>query len=101
MLLSIWTVESLEVMNTMTYGGLQTAQYPLSIYSGGFRRFFTFVVPLGCAAYFPVVAVLGRDDPLGSALWFQYGSPLAGVLFLLATLGVWRIGVRSYTSTGS
>ena len=96
-----YTVESLELMNTMTYGGLQTAQYPLSIYAGGFRRFFTFVVPLGCAAYFPLLPILDRPDPLGSPLWFQYAAPLAGALFVLASLGIWRLGVRSYTSTGS
>jgi ABC-2 type transport system permease protein len=96
-----YTIDSLELMNTMTYGGVQTAQYPLSIYTGAFRHFFTFVVPLGCAAYFPVVAILGRDDPLGSPLWFQCGAPLAGALFLLAALGIWRVGVRSYTSAGS
>ena len=96
-----YTVESLELMNTMTYGGLQTAQYPLSIYSGAFRHFFTFVVPLGCAAYFPVVAVLDRPDPLGTPLWFQWGAPLLCGLFLWVSLGIWRLGVRSYTSTGS
>ncbi len=98
---SFWTIESLELMNTMTYGGVQTAQYPLSIYAAPFRRFFTFVVPLACVAYFPVVAILGRDDPLGSPFWWQCTAPLAGVAFLAATLGFWRFGERHYTSTGS
>ncbi len=98
---AFWTVESLEVMNTMTYGGVQTAQYPLSIYAAPFRHFFTFVVPLACVAYFPVVAILGRDDPLGSPFWLQCTAPLAGVAFLAATLGLWRFGERHYTSTGS
>ena len=35
--LSFWTVESLEVANVLTYGGVQAAQFPLSIYSGWFR----------------------------------------------------------------
>src|SRR5262245_34838722 len=62
--LSFWTTESLEIMNTVTYGGVETAQYPLAIYQRDFRRFFTFIVPLGCVTYFPLVAVLGVDDPL-------------------------------------
>jgi len=99
--IAFWTIESLELMNTMTYGGVQTAQYPLSIYAAPFRRFFTFAVPLACVAYFPVVAILGRDDPLGSPLWLQCVAPLAGVAFLAATLGLWRFGERHYTSTGS
>lgn len=99
--MSFWTVETLELMNTLTYGGVQTAQYPLAIYAGWFRRFFTFVVPLAAIAYFPVLAILQHPDPLGSPLWFQRLSPLLGVLFLLASLAAWRFGVRHYTSTGS
>ncbi len=99
--LSFWTIESLEIVNTVTYGGVETAQYPLAIYAVWFRRFFTFVVPLAAIAYFPVVAILGREDPLGSPLWFQWTSPLLGVGFLLLTLQLWRFGLRHYSSTGS
>jgi ABC-2 type transport system permease protein len=99
--IAFWTVESLEIMNTMTYGGVQTAQYPLSIYAAPFRRFFTFAVPLACVSYFPIVGVLGRSDPLGSPYWLQCVAPLAGLLFLLLALRFWKLGERHYTSTGS
>ena len=98
---AFWTTDSLELANTMTYGGVQTAQYPLAIYGTWFRRFFTFVVPLAAIAYFPVVAILERPDPLGSPFWFQCAAPLLGPAFLLASLGLWQLGVRHYTSTGS
>ena len=96
-----WTIESLELMNTMTYGGVESAQYPLVIYGAWFRRFFTFVVPLACVCYFPIVAILDRPDPLGTPYWFQCVAPAAGIVFLLATLRVWRFGVSHYASTGS
>jgi ABC-2 type transport system permease protein len=99
--LAFWTTESLEIMNTLTYGGVETAQYPIAIYQKYFRRFFTFVVPLACVAYFPIIAILGIADPLGSPLVFQVLAPLAGVLFFLFSLLMWQIGVRHYTSTGS
>jgi len=99
--LAFWTTESLEIMNTLTYGGGETAQYPMAVYAESFRRFFTFVVPLACVAYFPVVAILGIADPLGSSLAFQVMAPLAGFIFFGATLLLWRFGVRHYTSTGS
>ncbi|MDI7276672.1 MAG: ABC-2 family transporter protein, partial [Anaerolineae bacterium] len=57
--LAFWTTESLEIVNSVTYGGVQTTQYPLAIYRDWFRRFFTFVVPLACVSYFPVVGILG------------------------------------------
>lgn len=99
--LCFWTTESLEIVNTMTYGGVQAAQYPLAVYGLWLRRLFTVIVPLACVAYFPLVAVLGRADPLGSPPWFQAISPLAGIVFLLLALWLWRFGVRRYTSTGS
>ncbi|HEX4196084.1 MAG TPA: ABC-2 family transporter protein [Caulobacteraceae bacterium] len=99
--LSFWTIEGLEVANVLTYGGVQAAQFPLSLYAPWFRGFLTFVVPLGCVAYFPVVALLGRHDPLGAPDWFLPLSPIFGVVFLAASFWAWRFGVRRYTSTGS
>ena len=99
--LAFWTTETLEIVNTVTYGGVQTTQYPLAIYRRWFQRFFIFVVPLACVSYFPVLALLGRPDPLGSPSWFQWLSPLMGPLFLAVALEVWKVGVRHYTSTGS
>jgi ABC-2 type transport system permease protein len=99
--LAFWTTETLELMNTLTYGGVEAAQYPLAIYGVWFRRFFTFVVPLAAIAYFPVLALLERDDPLGSPYWFQCTAPLLGVAFLLVCAQLWKLGVRRYPSTGS
>ena len=99
--LAFWTVESLEIVNVLTYGGVETAQYPLDIYPSWFRRFFLWVVPLGCVIYLPLVRVLGVDDPLGSSRTLQAAAPLAGLAFLGLSLGAWRVGVRHYTSTGS
>ncbi len=96
-----WTVETLEIWSSVTYGAVETAQYPLSVYKSWFRQFFTYVIPLACVAYFPIVAVLGKQDPLRSPVLLQWVSPLAGVVFLAIGLRVWRIGVRHYASTGS
>ena len=99
--ISFWTTESLEIINALTYGGVETAQYPLAIYKEGFVRFFTWVIPLGCVTYFPTVYVLGITDPLGSHPLFQALSPVAGFIFFAAATGFWTLGTRRYTSTGS
>lgn len=99
--LAFWTTESLEIMNTVTYGGVETTQYPVTIYRPWFRDIFIFVVPLATVSYFPSLAILGRDDPLGTSLLFQYLSPAFGFVFLAATLRVWQFGVGHYRSTGS
>jgi ABC-2 type transport system permease protein len=98
---AFWTTEGLEVWNAFTYGGVTMSQYPLPIYRPWFRKFFTFVIPLACVNYFPGIAILGKPDPLGAPVALQWLAPLAGPLFLLGSLAVWRIGVRHYRSTGS
>ena len=99
--LSFWTVETLELTNSLTYGGVEAARYPLTIYRPWFRRLFTYIVPLAFVTYFPGLAILGRPDPLGFPPLLQWTAPLAGMAFLLLALQVWRFGVRHYRSTGS
>lgn len=99
--LAFWTVESLEVANTLTYGGVEAAQYPLDVYARWFRDFLIFVVPLGCVSYFPVAAVLGRAERTGVPGELLRLTPVFGFAFLMLALWLWRFGVRHYTSTGN
>ena len=96
--MSFWTVQGLEVANIFTDGGREMAQYPLNIYQKWVTVFFTFVIPFGCVNYLPLLYLLGRTD--GPPLRYML-IPLAGSLFLLPCLLIWRIGVRHYRSTGS
>jgi len=98
--LAFWTVESLEVLNTLTYGGVETSQYPLTIYRERFRQFFTFVVPLACVNFLPVQAALHQAPPPELLFW-TVAPAVVGAAFLLAALQLWELGVRRYRSTGS
>jgi ABC-2 type transport system permease protein len=98
---SFWTTETLEIFATVSNGGVQTTQYPITIYKRWLQKFFTFAFPLAAVSYFPAIAILGRDDPLETSRIFQYAAPLIGVAFFALTLQVWKIGVRHYRSTGS
>lgn len=95
--LTFWTTETLELMNILTYGGLESGQYPLSIYKPAFRAFFTFMVPLACVAYFPISGLLQKS----SIFWLASLAPIAGVLFLFLSFKLWNFGVRHYQSTGN
>ena len=99
--LAFWTIESLEIVNSVTYGGVEAARYPLSIYRPWFRHLFTFVTPLAFANYFPAVVILGREDPLGAPALLGWLAPFLGAVFLAITLQIWKIGTRHYRSTGS
>lgn len=97
-----WSTESLELMNILTFGGLEAGQYPLSIYQSWFRNLLTFIVPLACVAYIPVSALLNRENPeYLLPFWLSWGAPFFGVLFLLLAMAFWSYGVKRYTSTGS
>ncbi|UCD08871.1 MAG: ABC-2 family transporter protein [Dehalococcoidales bacterium] len=96
-----WSTQGLEVMNSFTYGGVETVQWPLPIFKKWFAGIFVFIIPLACVNYFPALAIMGKSDPLNTPIWFQWLSPLIGLLFLWISLKVWKFGVRHYHSTGS
>ena len=93
-----WTVESLEAFNVLTYGGVTMASYPLEVYSDWFKRFFLYVVPLGCLNYLPSAALFGKV--LDYPVWTAYLAPVAGAMFLCAGCIIWQVGVRHYRSAG-
>jgi ABC-2 type transport system permease protein len=96
--LSFWTTESLELMNIGTYGGLESGQYPMSIYKTPFRLFFTFLIPIACVAYYPIASLLTLDN---IPLWLGLLSPFTGFIFLYLACKFWNHGVRRYHSTGN
>jgi len=99
--LSFWTIQSVQLAYVLTNCSLDMFQYPVEIYGPWVRRFFTFVVPLACITYYPLVAVLGKTDATGLPAWFPWLAPALGPVFFLGTLLLWRFGVRHYHSTGS
>ncbi|HZZ89348.1 MAG TPA: ABC-2 family transporter protein [Caulobacteraceae bacterium] len=99
--LSFWTVESLEAVNILTYGGEAAAEYPLDVYAGWFRSFLLYGVPIGCVTYLPMLAAMGRADPLGTPAWLAPLAPTAGFVFLGVALFTWGFGIRRYASAGA
>lgn len=96
--IAFWTIETLELMNIATYGGVQTAQYPMSIYKRSFRLIFTLLIPLACVGYYPVATLLRHED---IPLWLGMIAPLAGFIFLYLACQFWHFGVRHYRSPGN
>ncbi|MDR3624151.1 MAG: ABC-2 family transporter protein [Chlamydiales bacterium] len=96
--LSFWTIETLELMNVLTYGSVESGQYPMSLYKQGFQWFFTFLVPLACVGYYPIATMLHKGT---LPFWLGVSTPLAGVLFLFLSLQFWKMGVWHYKSTGN
>ncbi len=99
--ITFWTVEAIEVMNILTYGGSLLISYPMHIYHDLMRRFFTYIVPAIFLNYYPALYFLGKPDPFGFPAVTPFLSPLVGAGVLWLALAFWRFGIQHYQSTGS
>jgi len=99
--ISFWTVESLEAINILTYGGSEMMAYPMHIYPDWLRRTFTYILPAIFLNYYPALYFLEKPDPLGMPPILSFISPLVGLGMLGAALLFWRFGIKHYQSTGT
>lgn len=99
--ITFWTIESIEVMNILTYGGNYVISYPMHILQGWLRNFFTFVIPGIFLNYYPALYILDKTDPAGMPAWAPFAAPAAAGIFFAVAAGFWKIGVRNYRSSGS
>jgi ABC-2 type transport system permease protein len=99
--ITFWTIESIEVMNILTYGGSFLISYPMHIYTDWMRRFFTYIMPAIFLNYYPALYFLNKPDPFNFPAFAPFLSPLVGLLVLGAALAFWRFGRQHYQSTGS
>ena len=98
---AFWWIESGEIANSLTYGGLNFTQYPITIYGALFRRLFAYAVGFAFVAYYPTLALVDRPDPLGAPAFLGYAAPAIAVMAAVAAGLAWQTGVRHYRSTGS
>lgn len=94
---SIFTIEGLEAVNIITNGGRDLCYYPLDIYSGFFKRIFTFIIPFACINYLPLQYLLGFE---GAGLIYAL-SPLFSIVFFAICLGIFQWSLTKYKSTGN
>ena len=94
---SIFTVEGIEVMNVVTNGGRDLCEYPIDVYSGFFRKVFTYFIPLACVNYLPLQYLLGFSN----ATLFYALSPLFSFVFFGICFLIFKWALTKYKSTGS
>lgn len=99
--ITFWTVDSIEVMNMLTYGGSFTISYPMTIYPNWLRHFFTYVVPAIFLNFYPALYFLGKPDPFNFPAFTPFLSPFVGFGLFWLSLQFWRFGIQHYQSTGS
>lgn len=95
------SVQSIEAVNILTYGGRTACEYPVDIYPRPIRLLFMYVAPFGLCMHVPVSALL-HHPMVDWPAWTAYLAPLAGAAFFGLMALVWRkVGVKRYCSTGS
>lgn len=99
--ITFWTIESIEVINILTYGGTEMMAYPMHIYPNWLRRTFSYFIPAIFLNYYPALYFLDKPDPFGLPPFVRFLSPLVGLAILGAALAFWRFGIRHYQSTGT
>ncbi|MFB7663761.1 ABC transporter permease [Kitasatospora sp. NPDC056138] len=99
--LQFWWGEARELQNSLTYGGATLIHYPPTIFAKELVAGVVFGVPLAFVNWLPALRILDRPDPLGLPTAFQYASPIAAALCVLAAAAAWRAGLRAYRGTGN
>jgi ABC-2 type transport system permease protein len=99
--LTFWTVESIEAVNILTYGGNEVMNYPMTIYSRPLRFIFTYIVPFIFMNFYPALYILDKPDPLNFPAFAPFIAPVIAVLFFSLMLRFWQFGINHYQSTGS
>jgi ABC-2 type transport system permease protein len=98
---TFWWVDANELVSSVTDGGRQFANYPITVYGPISRGVFAFGLGYAFAGYYPTLALLERPDPLGLPIWLGWCSPLVALVAALLAAGAWRFAIRHYRSTGS
>lgn len=99
-ILCIHSVKSVELANTLTYGGRSACEYPSDIYPRTLRVLFTVIAPFALVMHVPASMIL--DKPLyGWPEWVAYVTPLSGLVLFGIMYLLFRKAMRFYRSTGS
>jgi ABC-2 type transport system permease protein len=92
---SFWVVR-LDNLIYLLMAIFDTARWPIHVFRGAWRFFFTFIIPVAIMTTFPAMALLGRLSARTTLL------TLAGCLAMLVVSRVmWRAAIRNYTSASS
>lgn len=95
--IAFFTIRALDWIYIFTNASYQVARCPIDHMPRWLYGMFTFFLPMLLVSYYPASAACGW----GESAWKGWLALPAGAAFLILSLGVWRIGVKHYQSTGS
>ena len=96
----IYSIKSVEISNTLTYGGRSACQYPVDAFPLALRILFTVIAPFALVMHVPASQILGKPI-FGWPAFAAYIAPLAGPLLYAVLSALFYRALRHYRSTGS
>lgn len=96
--ITIYTIEDFEVLNILTNGGRDLAQYPISIYKKWFRNIFTYILPLATINYLPVMYLI---DAPGATVLGHMLAPVWGSLLIIPSVIFFNFSLGKYQGAGT
>lgn len=93
--INFWLIQGNEIANIIQ-GCREFAKYPLTIFPRWIKGVFTYIIPFGMVGYYPAAYLTGKID-IAINIYI-----LVAALFVdgIAVL-IWKLGIKSYNSTGS
>lgn len=98
--LCIHSVKSVEIANTLTYGGRSACQYPVDTFPRSLRTLFTVIAPFALVMHVPAAEILQKPI-FGWPDWAAWVSPIAGFALFGIMFLLFNRAIRFYRSTGS
>ena len=94
---AFWTGKNEDIVILGHYATRTAAQYPATIYHKFFQSVMTFVIPFFTITYYPLLFLTGKSQ---QSLYLL--APWLGITILAPiTMGVWKLGIKRYSSTGT
>ncbi len=92
---AFWFVR-VENITELFWGFYRAGQFPVTVFPGWMRTFFTFVIPIAFITTVPAQALTGRLESTAIV-----GSVGIAMLLFIVSRWFWKFALRSYTSASS
>lgn len=79
----------------------KTTMYPLSMYPETLQFILTYIIPIGWVSFYPVAGLLDMECKMLTAGPTALVTFLVGVVTIMISMAVFRIGLKQYESAGN
>lgn len=97
---AFWTTRNRPLVHTLVFSSKEFIYYPISIYNAGIQFLLTFLFPLAFINFYPSYFFLNHTGDTLFHPYFQYGTPVVGIVSFWATTVFWKYGTQKYQSVG-